>query len=51
MEWPTKEIPSIGAGQHRHVGVVPAGVHPVRVARRERQPGLLGHRQRVHVGA
>ena len=31
--------------------VVPAGVHLSRQLRRERQPGLLVDRQRVHVGA
>ena len=48
------------AEQRRHVHVVPARVHDrhvvaggVGAARRARvlEPGLLGHRQRVHVGA
>ena len=45
--------------QHRHVGIVPAGVHHAHVLavvgwigrRPERQVALLGHRQRVHVGS
>ena len=40
-----------GAGEHRGVGVVPAGVHPPGDRRGEVEPGLLGHRQRVHVAA
>ena len=38
-------------GQHRGVQVVPAGVHHPVDLRRERQPGPLGHRQRVHIAA
>ena len=40
-----------GTRQHRHVGVVPAGVHATRLARRELEPGVLGHRQCIHVAA
>ena len=40
-----------GAEQHRHVGVVPAGVHGPGHLGGERQPGVLLHRQRVHVAA
>ena len=39
------------AGQHGRVRVVAAGVHAPGRARREGEPGVLGHRQRVHVGA
>ena len=47
------------AQQHRHMRIVTAGMHhPDRLAaigahdlRCERQPGLLGHRQCIHVGA
>ena len=38
-----------GAHQHRRVTVVPARVHRAFDFRRERQAGLLGHRQGVHV--
>ena len=38
-----------GGGQHRRVGVVPAGVHPVVGGRAEVEPGVLVQRQRVHV--
>ena len=37
------------AGQHRRVGVVPAGMHPVVGGRAEFEPGVLVERQRVHV--
>jgi hypothetical protein len=39
-----------GTGQHRHVGVVAAGVHGAIDLAGEVEPGLLGHGQRVHVG-
>ncbi len=35
---------------HRHVGIVPAGMHRVRHLRREGKVGLLGAGQRVHLG-
>ena len=40
-----------GAGQHGDVGVVAAGVHGPFVLRGERQAGVLGQRQGVHVAA
>jgi len=40
-----------GAQQHRRVRVVPAGVHDAVDGRGEGQAGVLGERQRVHVGA
>jgi hypothetical protein len=40
-----------GAQQHRHVRVVPAGVHRTGHLGGEVQPGVLVHRQRVHVPA
>ena len=40
-----------GSQQHRHVGVVAAGVHRARLLGGELQPRLLGQRQAVHVGA
>ena len=39
------------AKQHRDMGVVSARVHPTVVLGREFETGLLGQRQRVHVGA
>ena len=39
------------ARQHCRVSVVPAGMHPPRDRRGERQAGLLLQRQRVHVAA
>ena len=39
------------AGEHRDVGVVPAGVHRAVGARGEVEPGVLVQRQRVHVAA
>ena len=38
-------------GEHRHVGVVPAGVHRAVAARAEVEPGVLVQRQGVHVAA
>ncbi len=38
------------AEQHRGVRIVAAGVRDVGHHRRERRPGPIGHRQRVHVG-
>ncbi len=40
-----------GANQHRAVRVMAASVHRARVAGGEGKPGLLLHRQRVHVAA
>ena len=40
-----------GAEQHRHVGVVPAGVHGAGDLGGEGQAGVLVHLQGVHVGA
>jgi hypothetical protein len=40
-----------GADQHRDVRVVTARVHGAVDLGRERQAGILAHRQRVHVGA
>jgi len=37
--------------QHRHMAVVAAGVHAARNAAGVREGVVLGHRQRVHVGA
>ena len=39
------------AEQHRAVPVMAAGMHPPRHGRGIGQPGRLGHRQRVHIGA
>ena len=36
--------------EHRDVSIVAAGVGPIRVLRRERLAGLLGHRERIGVG-
>ena len=40
-----------GADQHGDVGIVATRVHAPLVPRRERQPRVLRHRQRVHVRA
>ena len=40
-----------GARQHRGVGVVTAGVHAPLDVRGEVEPGVLGHRQGIHVAA
>ena len=37
-------------GQHRGVGVVSAGVHTTRHGRTKREAGVLGHRERIHIG-
>ena len=56
-EHPTGEISTAiaqqagRAGEHRHVGVVPAGVHRPVDRALVRQPRVLRHRQRVHVAA
>ena len=47
---PSGEQPG-GGRQHRGVQVVPAGVHGAVDLGGERQPGVLVHRQRVHVRA
>ena len=39
------------ADEHRDVRVVPARVHRAVDVAREFEAGVLGHRQRVHVGA
>ena len=40
-----------GGQQHRHMAVVAAGMHAARNAAGVREGVVLGHRQRIHVGA